>query len=71
MILCECKHTNEVANMEEKLTQFLFALNRINSKLKAIAEELNALTTDFIKADLDDDICGAVQIDMLSTHDYE
>lgn len=57
--------------MEEKFTQFLFALNRINSKLKELSEELNAITTEFIKADFDDDICGAVQIDMLSTHDYE
>jgi hypothetical protein len=57
--------------MEEKFTQFLFALNRINSKLKELSDELNALTTEFIKADFDDDICGAVHIDMLSTHDYE
>ena len=69
MILCGCNHTNEVTSMEEKMTKFLFALNRINAKLKEISDELNAITTEMIKEDFDD--IGTNQIDMLSTEDYE
>jgi hypothetical protein len=55
--------------MEEKMTKFLFALNRINTKLKEISAELNAITTEMIKEDFDD--IDTNQIDMLSTEDYE
>lgn len=69
MILCGRKHTNEVTSMEEKMTKFLFALNRINTKLKEISDELNAITTEMIKEDFDD--IDTNQIDMLSTEDFE
>ena len=55
--------------MEEKMTKFLFALNRINAKLKEISDELNAITTEMIKEDFDD--IGTNQIDMLSNEDFE
>jgi hypothetical protein len=56
--------------MEEKLIQFLLALNSINQKVKCLSAELDALTAKFIDEDFDRIFVGE-QLSIVTQDDYE
>lgn len=56
--------------MEEKLIQFLLALNSISRKLKCVSAELEKLTSDFIDEDFKS-LFVAEQLRIITPEDFE
>lgn len=56
--------------MEEKFTEFLLTLNRINAKLKELSGELDKLNADFIEEDFEK-IFSPEQLSILDKIDYD
>lgn len=64
------KTTKKELDMEEKFTEFLLTLNRINAKLKELSGELDKLNADFIEEDFEK-IFSPEQLSILDKIDYD
>lgn len=56
--------------MEQKVIELLLTLNRINSKLKSLCEELDKLNTEFLEQDFEQ-IFIAEDLKLIDPQDYE
>lgn len=63
------KSRERILDMENKLIEFLFELNRITAEFKALSQRLDKLNSDFIEADFDEFFDNIPSV--INTKDYE